>query len=514
MKNIFRNIMMVAFPLLLLALPITVQAKGMDTIKIGVSIGDIPVGGMTAEEAKAAVQEYIDSLKEVTVELQAIEDQTVTVTAGDLGISWGNQEVIQEALTLGASGNVIQRYKALKDLEHEQYKFDIALNFDMNAINTILIEKCTVYDQPAKDFVLEKKDGVLQVVPGQTGYVLDVETSIDNIYNYLMNDWDHGSCQIELAIEKDEPKGSSEELAKVKDVLGTFSTNYKTSGADRSANVTTGSSLINGATVYPEEEFSMMSLVAPFTAANGYRMAGSYLNGQVVDSLGGGICQVSTTLYNAVLLAELDVTERYNHSMIVNYVEPSADAAIAESAGKDFRFINNTGYPIYIEGKTTEDKNVIFTIYGVETRPSNRTIRYESKVNEVISPPGEVINVDASQPIGSVRVQGAYTGYKAELWKVVMVDGVETSREKVNKSTYKMVPRTATVGVATADPNAYNEIMAAIATNNIDHVKNVAAALQAQAPVPAAPPAEVPPAEVPPVVEQPAEQPQSETPQI
>ena len=71
-------------------------------------------------------------------------------------------------------------------------------------------------------------------------------------------------------------------------------------------------------------------------------MAGSYLNGQVVDSLGGGICQVSTTLYNAVLLSELQVDERYNHSMIVSYVDPSADAAIAWDSGKDLKFTNNT----------------------------------------------------------------------------------------------------------------------------------------------------------------------------
>ena len=82
---------------------------------------------------------------------------------------------------------------------------------------------------------------------------------------------------------------------------------------------------------------------------------------QVVDSLGGGICQVSTTLYNAVLLAELEVTERYNHSMNVGYVDPSADAAIAESSGKDFKFVNNTDAPIYIE---------ILSEVGILTCPS------------------------------------------------------------------------------------------------------------------------------------------------
>ena len=206
-------------------------------------------------------------------------------------------------------------------------------------------------------------------------------------------------------------------------------------------------------------------------------MAGSYLNGRVVDSLGGGICQVSTTLYNAVLLAELDVTERHNHSMIVNYVDPSADAAIAESSGKDFKFVNNLDYPVYIEGYT-ENKRITFTIYGRETRSADREVRYESEVLEVNRPPADIINADASKPIGyAVVTDSAHIGYKARLWKVVQEGGQEVSRTQVNSSSYKMVPRSAVVGTATEDPAAYEEIMAAIGTGNLDHVRNVIALL-------------------------------------
>ena len=208
-------------------------------------------------------------------------------------------------------------------------------------------------------------------------------------------------------------------------------------------------------------------------------MAGSYVSGKVVDSLGGGICQVSTTLYNAVLKAELDVTERYNHSMIVSYVDPSADAAIAESSGKDFKFVNNQEYPIYIEG-VTQDKKITFTIYGKETRSENRVVTYESEVLEVINPPADIIYTDSSQPIGYIVTDSAHIGYKARLWKVVTEDGVEVSRTQVNSSNYKMVPRSATVGTATSDPSAYEQITAAIATANIDHVKNVVASILAK----------------------------------
>ena len=152
------------------------------------------------------------------------------------------------------------------------------------------------------------------------------------------------------------------------------------------------------------------------------------------------------------------------------------DAAIAESSGKDFVFTNNTEYPIYIEGYT-QDKKITFTIYGVETRDSGRKVSYESEVLETISPGAEVIKQDSSQPIGSVSVQSSHTGYKARLWKVVTENGEEVSREQVNSSSYQMTPRTATVGTATDNPNAYNELQAAIATGSIDHVKSVAQAL-------------------------------------
>jgi vancomycin resistance protein YoaR len=422
----------------------------------------------------------VESLKDVEITLVASAGKEVVVTAGDFGITWANPELVEEAAEIGTHGNVIERYRMLKDLQHENKVYPIELSFDLQAINDILTDQCVKYDVKAVNVSLKRENGQFQVVEGQTGYMLDVETSIDLINDYLTDNWDHEPCTIALDVAVDEPKGSAGELAEVKDVLGTFTTSYKSSGASRSANVQNGCALINGTTLYPGEEFSTYKTVSPFSEANGYYMAGSYLNGKVVDSLGGGICQVSTTLYNAVLNAELEVTERFNHSMIVSYVDPSADAAIAESAGKDFKFVNNLDYPIYIEGYTN-NKQITFTIYGKETRDANRSVRYESEVLETINPPSDQIYADASQPIGYIVSDSAHIGYKARLWKIVTENGVEVSRTQVNSSSYKMVPRSATVGTATSDPAAYEQITAAIATGSVDYVKSVIAALTAQA---------------------------------
>ncbi len=471
---------------------IRVEAKGMDTINKGIFINQIDVSGMTEDEAMAAVTAYLDGTNGKVITLKGTDAGTVSATPADLGMSWANPEIIKEALNYGKTGNIVKRYKALKDLENETKVFPLQLEFDKTKIASIVENDCSLFNQEAVDMELKRVDGAFTITDGAAGYVVDNQASEDAIYNYLTTQWNYEDAAVDLVIVADEPKGTREDLEKVKDVLGTFTTSYSTSGSARSANVANGCSLVNGTTVYPGETFSMYENISPFSVENGYYLAGSYLNGMVVDSLGGGICQVSTTLYNAVLLSELEVTERNNHSMIVGYVTPSKDAAIAESSGKDFKFVNNLEYPIYIEGTTSSNKQITFTIYGAETRPSNREVTYESEVLQTINPTTETIIQDPSQPVGFMDVQSAHIGYKARLWKIVKVDGAVVSKDQVNSSTYKMVPRTATVGIATSNPDALAQIQAAIASGSIDQTKavagawaaaNAAVAAAAQAPV-------------------------------
>ena len=470
-----------------------VKAAGKDCkIEAGVTVGDIDVSGMTIPEAESAVAAYVDSLQSVPITLRLEGGQDTVGTAGEFGIAWENDGALEEAAMLGKRGNIVQRYKALADLKKEGQNYPLHVSFDENVIEGILHSLSETYNQEAVEASLTKTESGFQITEGQTGHVLDVEKSKEAIVNYLTDSWDYGNASINLVVTLDEPRGNAETLSKVKDVLGTATTAYKSSGPSRVTNIKTGCGHLNGITLYPGEQCSVLECITPFSTANGYELAGSYLNGQVVESLGGGICQVSTTLYNAILKAELQVDERSNHSMIVSYVEPSEDAAISESGGKDFKFTNNKEYPIYIEGTTSSDKTITFTIYGVEDRPANREVSYISEVLEKNVPPAEKI-IPTGDPIGYVNVQSVHIGYKARLWKVVKENGVEVSREQVNSSSYAAVPRTATVGTATADPVAAAQIQEAIATGSIDQVKAVAGAILAQQAAAAAgaqPPAE------------------------
>ncbi len=481
MKKFVKGILLVSMSLMLcLAYKADVKAAGEKTIANGVFIGDIDVSGMTASEATSSVNDYIQSLGEKALTLTGTNDETLTITFADLGLGWANTDVVSEAVGLGKEGSIVERYKALKDLQYANHKYEIEYSFDDELLNQVLTEDCASFNIEKVNYSLVKSGNTFTVANGQVGYQINVDESVSAIKNYIQNEWNHSDATIALVIEEDQPLGSAEELSQVTDVLGQYTTSYTTSGTARSANISNGCSLINGTTLYPGEEFSVLDTITPFTEANGYYPAGSYLNGVVVESIGGGICQVSTTLYNAVLLSELEVTERYNHSMIISYVDPSMDAAIAENGGKNFKFVNNTDYPIYIEGYT-QNKQITFVIYGKETRDSNRTVSYESEVLETTQPSADQINADASQAFGTITTQSAHIGYKAQLWKIVTVNGVEESREVVNSSTYKMVPKIITVGTATGDVEAQTALNTAIATGDINQVNSVIAAYTARA---------------------------------
>ena len=452
-------------------IPVNAETDEKTTIPQRVYFGDIAVGGMTQEEAAAAVEEYLNELQNKTLTLRAGKN-SVDVSLSEIGVSWGNPEIAEEAAALGKSGNLIVRYKAMKDLENEDKVYELAYKVDSGKISQMLEANAQTLNTEAKDGSLTRENGSFTVVPGSQGVSVNVEESTKILEEYFSKEWKGEQASIEIAADVVEPRGSEEELGKVKDLLGGFHTSYGTSGAGRAKNVQNGASKINGSVIYPGDTFSVYEAVSPFDAENGYELAGSYENGTTVETYGGGICQVSTTLYNAVIRAELDIEERFNHSMIVSYVDPSADAAIAGTY-KDLKFKNNTDAPLYIEGYT-KDMVIYFNVYGQETRPADREVIFESETLST-SDPGVVYQA-SGDPIGYIsQKQSSHVGYTAQLWKIVNVGGVEESREVFNKSTYKASPRIVIVGTGSANPEASAAMNAAVGSQDQGTIEAAAA---------------------------------------
>lgn len=256
-------------------------------------------------------------------------------------------------------------------------------------------------------------------------------------------------------------------------MLGTYTTYYG-STAGRNMNVERGAELINNHVVWPGETFSVCDQLVPFTAENGYELAPEYSMGQVVQGYGGGICQVSTTLYNALLLAELEIVERHNHTMTVSYVPYSMDAAIAEGS-MDLKFCNNLDTPILISGYAYGGE-LTFTIWGKETRPADRTIYYYSNTLSETNAEGVALYAAPDQPVGYFnQVQSAMAGVSAECWKEVTYNG-ETTTELVNTSYYQATPASWEVGTL----GASDALLSAIYANDLEAAQAAALGVTTQ----------------------------------
>ena len=444
------------------------EEKTSPEILEGVFIDSVNVSGMNKKEAVQAVEDHMREVKGYRIQLQ-IGDNVVSVPAGELGLDWANESVVDKALDFGQKGNIVKQYKARKDLEQEPVRLTLQYGADEASIETVLKEKCVVLDREPENATMTRTEDGFDIVREKQGITLEVDEAQKTIQDYLSSQWRSGLGMVTLPAKITEAAHKASELQTVQDILGSASTDYSSSSANRAANIQRGTELLNGTVVYPGESVSVTELVIPFDEENGYAPAPSYENGEVVDSYGGGICQVSTTLYMSLLRAELEITERHNHSMIVNYVKPSMDAAISEGY-KDLKFTNNLETPIYIEGYTSGGE-VGFVVYGQEYRPEGRSVTYESETLETIEP--EVELTASQDSFGTITQTGSpHTGYNACLWKIVSENGKET-KEQVNSSTYNMTPEKYSVGVRTDSAEAESKLRAAIDANDLNQVYEV-----------------------------------------
>lgn len=449
MKKISKYIMFMfifTFALLFLVNPQTTYAdENEPTISKGVFIDTVEISGMTVKEAQDALKSHIEGLRSKSFAL-VVGSNTMVITMGELDYTFQSNNYIKQAIGLGKSGNLIKRYKDNKDIEHGKIIYPLTYTYNEDKLREIIEEGAKEYRVAPKNASFTRKQNEFQYTDHVMGSKMDEESTLSLIKEKLDN-WIRMDFLVHATMVDVEPEFTRQTLEKSNSIIGEFSTEYKSSSEDRAANLANGAKLINNAVLYPGDVFSSYTYLLPFSVDNGYYIAGSYNRGKIEQSIGGGACQVTTTLYNAVLDAELSIVERYAHSMTVSYVDLAYDAAIAEGS-KNFQFKNNTDMPILIEA-FSEDRKVTFRIWGHETRDTdNRTVKYENKLVKEISPSStEKVTEDPTKPTSYRKVtQRARKGYQSELYKVIYENGVEVSRELVNKSYYNAEPAHVTIG--------------------------------------------------------------------
>ena len=222
------------------------------------------------------------------------------------------------------------------------------------------------------------------------------------------------------------------------DKLGTFTTRYDAKDADRTTNLRLACQKLNNKVVMPGETFSYNQTLGERTIAAGYKNAKVYENGQVVDGIGGGICQISSTLYNAVLLANLDIVERRNHQFVTSYVEAGKDATVVYGT-TDFRFKNTRKYPIKIIA-TANSGIATISIYGIKEETE---YDISLKVNRIATIPTSTKYVeDSSLPVGTEKVkQKGANGVKTETYIIKSLNGKVVSKELLSRDTYNAMQK-------------------------------------------------------------------------
>ncbi|HIR00125.1 MAG TPA: VanW family protein [Candidatus Scybalocola faecavium] len=421
------------------------HAAASPTIPQGVEVEGIDLSNMTPEEAKAALNDFIDQVKGRTLHLTDGQDVVMDIPFSQFGVDIADPGVVDTLSRIGSGGNILKRYKALRDVQNGHGDYQIRFTCDTAALENILNERAGEVNREPEDAILVRHGGQLLITDEVIGRTLKAAETAQLVSDTITRGWDRQDLSIEAAFDQAAPAHTAQELSVVQDVLGTYTTSFAGSSYNRIENIKNGAAKIDETVLYPGDEFSFTQAVAPFTSDNGYYLAGGYASGKTVDTMGGGICQVSSTLYNTVLRSELTVLERTNHMMTVGYVPLGADATIAEPT-IDFKFRNDYEYPVYIEAYTY-GSSVTVTFYGKETRPQNRTLEFESVTEQTINPGPDVVTEDPTLPEGYEKVtQSAHTGYVASFYKLVYVDGNLESRELINRSTYNAYPRYVTRG--------------------------------------------------------------------
>ena len=409
----------------------------------GIYLDTVNVGGMTKEQATETYSKYVKGIDDLTLTLTSSVG-SYTIPLKEIKVDVDVEEAVEEAFSYGRKGNILTRYKEIQNLSREPVTIIPKKEFDRDKLEDLLTNDAWDLMKQAKNATVARIDGEFVVYSGEDGVSLMTDRTVEAVAGEFEKVWQAKSIKLSAVTEVTHPEYTEEDFYGIDSLLGRYATEYSNRAPERIQNLTVGAGKIADSVVLPGQQFSVYDTVAPFTEENGYGNAGQYVNDELVDGLGGGICQVSTTLYNAVLEAELQVDERYPHSMTVDYVKKGMDAAIAEGY-EDFRFTHNTEYPIYIDAYAGGGV-ISVAIYGHETRPSNRRIEFESQVIEEFEPGAAETIYDANLPAGEERVTYEHKGYYVEVWKHIYVDGELTDSVKVSGSQYNAVPRKTRIG--------------------------------------------------------------------
>ncbi|WP_459502512.1 VanW family protein [Bacillus sp. C1] len=329
--------------------------------------------GKNKKEITEIIQKQVEELNKKSLNY-AFQDNKTTYTWNDLGIEYKEKDII-EKIFKEQQGNVMNRYNMRKQAEHGELKREYKLTPKLNTATYEAFIK-DKYNETLKEPVnaeLSISGTTVNISQSQNGEKVDKEKLKELTAKAITA----STQDIQIPITPINPTRSTEDIKNmgITQVIAEYSTPMAGRNGSQSFNVNKSANTLSGAIVAPDETFSFNGRVGITDAEHGYKSAAVYLNGKVVQSAGGGVCQVSSTLYGAALRADLGVVARSNHSMPVHYLPLGQDAAVADY-GPDLKFKNNTGKYIYIQA-VSNGSSITTRIFGT---PTGKNVEVSSKV--------------------------------------------------------------------------------------------------------------------------------------
>ncbi|MDQ2086030.1 VanW family protein [Herbivorax sp. ANBcel31] len=354
-----------------------------------------------------------------------------------------NPDIIEDKNTMyfytGKPGVALIKDKAFEHI-HNSIKTVSSETFEVPTETTMpdYVNLDNMYNEisrEAKNAHVIVEDNEVVVMP----HVIGRKINKSELEKIIENNKDTYDVKKDLPVSFVKPEIKTENIDDYlfRDILGTHSTYFSTStqnDANRGVNIGLSSSKIDGTILGPGDVFSFNDIVGPRTSERGYLSANIYVQGEIVPGVGGGICQVSSTLYNAVLFSGLETVYRMNHMFTVGYVPYGQDAAVSYNE-LDFKFKNNTNWPIRIDADISNN-NIGFEIVGTNETPEKSI---EIVNVQISSTPATVKYIDDPNMYEgeTVIIQSGKSGYVYDTYKVVKIDGVETERTYLHRSSYR-----------------------------------------------------------------------------
>ena len=424
----------------------------------GVHVDGVHLGGMTMEEARQAVKQYADYSDESYSLAVTVDGKTWRITQNELPLKRNTEAVLQEAFTIGRQGTLStlgsdvtpfeMRYQHAMQTNQQGAFLYTEITYDKATARTLAETIASRVYVEAKDASVHSFDSssrTFKFNPEQVGAYIDAEV----IYNAIVQQMDSRNYNGAIALNTTAvtPNTTVATLNQSFGLVATYTTTT-TAEYNRNVNIRLASQAIsvevaNGAT------FSFNETTGRRTVDKGYLDAGVIISGASDQGVGGGICQVSSTLFNAVLLANMEIVSRWPHAWPVTYVDPGRDATVdwqsyqSLSESTDFKFKNSSGHPIYIVAYLTGNNlskscRCTVEIYGVAFNPGITIGIVTELVSTTPAPTEPEMVLNTALPYGTEKeTRKARTGYVYNTYRVYYMNGVETGREHIRKSTYK-----------------------------------------------------------------------------